>query len=214
MIWDLPTRLFHWGFATSIIGAYISGERGGVDAHELFGLAALGLVIFRLIWGFIGHPTARFSRFVHPPRDILAYLRELPKRRETPHIGHNPLGALAVIALLALMGIMALTGLWTGDDILYEGPLTVLMPSVFADWAGLAGKWHQLLHVLILPLVALHLAALIVHRLWLREKLVTRMITGGIAGPPTAPARTWVGLVLLVICVGASMSLSLATPSY
>ena len=64
MVWDLPTRLFHWGFVISIVGSYISGERGALEAHELFGMAACGLLVFRLIWGFVGHETARFKNFL------------------------------------------------------------------------------------------------------------------------------------------------------
>jgi cytochrome b len=224
MVWDLPTRLFHWGFAVSIIGAYISGERGAIEAHELFGLAACGLLAFRLIWGFVGHETARFKNFLRGPKIIWAYLKDILARRAKPHIGHNPLGALAVMALLGLMGAMSITGLWTGDDILYEAPLTPLAPAL----ADPMGAWHQRLHVLVIPLVALHVLAILAHRLWLKEKLVSRMITGRmITGgdgtvPPhqttepqtTEPQTTKAGLTLLVLCVGGALSLSLLTPSY
>ena len=210
MVWDLPTRLFHWGFVVSIVGAYISGERGAIDAHEYFGLAACGLLVFRLIWGFVGHETARFKNFIKSPRLIFAYLTEILGRQTTPHAGHNPLGALAVIALLGLMGAMSVTGLWTGDDILYEAPLTTLAP----DLAAPMGAWHQRLHVLVIPLVALHGLALLVHRLWLGEKLVSRMVSGGDTGTLPAPKRTKAGLALLSLCVGGALSLSLLTPSY
>jgi cytochrome b len=210
MVWDLPTRLFHWGFVVSIVGAYISGERGAIDAHEYFGLAACGLLVFRLIWGFVGHETARFKNFLKSPRLIFAYLTEILRRQTTPHAGHNPLGALAVIALLGLMGAMSVTGLWTGDDILYEAPLTTLAP----DLAAPMGAWHQRLHVLVIPLVALHGLALLVHRLWLGEKLVSRMVSGGDTGTLPAPKRTKAGLALLSLCVGGALSLSLLTPSY
>jgi cytochrome b len=210
MVWDLPTRLFHWGFVVSIVGTYISGERGAIDAHEYFGLAACGLLVFRLIWGFVGHETARFKNFIKSPRLIFAYLTEILRRQTTPHAGHNPLGALAVIALLGLMGAMSVTGLWTGDDILYEAPLTTLAP----DLAAPMGAWHQRLHVLVIPLVALHGLALLVHRLWLGEKLVSRMVSGGDTGTLPAPKRTKAGLALLSLCVGGALSLSLLTPSY
>ena len=210
MVWDLPTRLFHWGFVVSIVGAYISGELGAIDAHEYFGLAACGLLVFRLIWGFVGHETARFKNFIKSPRLIFAYLTEILRRQTTPHAGHNPLGALAVIALLGLMGAMSVTGLWTGDDILYEAPLTTLAP----DLAAPMGAWHQRLHVLVIPLVALHGLALLVHRLWLGEKLVSRMVSGGDTGTLPAPKRTKAGLALLSLCVGGALSLSLLTPSY
>ena len=210
MIWDLPTRLFHWSFVICIIGAFLTGREGNLFWHEIFGLAALGLFIFRIIWGFVGHASARFANFVVGPRHIWQYLAGLRHRRDDPYPGHNPLGALSVLALLALMGTLGLTGLWTGDDILYEGPLTFLAPN----WAGVAGRWHILLQQLILPLVGLHLAALLAHHFFLRERLVRRMITGGKDDTAAKPTRTRLGLALLAICVGGALSLATLTPNY
>ncbi len=212
MVWDLPTRLFHWGFVITIVGSYISGELGALAAHELFGLAACGLLVFRLIWGFVGHETARFKNFLRGPKIILIYLKDFLARTASLQPGHNPLGALSVIALLFLMGAMSLTGLWTGDDILYEAPLTSLVPEL----AEPMGAWHQRLHVLIIPMVALHISALLIHRLWLKEKLVTRMVTGGASENTVQPSasRTQAGVTLLALCVVGSLSLSLLTPSY
>lgn len=214
MVWDLPTRLFHWSFVVSIIGAYISGERGSVDAHELFGLAAFGLLVFRIIWGIVGYETARFSHFMRGPRAIWHYVKTIISRNAKRHQGHNPLGALAVITLLALMGAMAVTGLWTGDEILYEAPLTALAPDLVAPM----GAWHQRLHILVIPLVALHVLALLAHRLWLGEKLVTRMVVGKNAESDTQKRpqkkQTFYGLLLLGLCVGGALSLALITPSY
>jgi len=218
MVWDLPTRLFHWSFVVSIIGAYVSGENDATAAHEYFGLAAFGLLVFRLIWGFIGHETARFISFIKPLGLIVGYLVALVKRTAPHYAGHNPAGGLAVIALLSIMAAMAVTGLWTGDDILYEGPLTAWAPELFVDWAPMMGNWHEELHILVIPIVALHVLAIIVHRLWLREKLVSRMISGRDfeADPPSPidPRRTRLGLVLLAVCLAGSLSLSLLTPSY
>lgn len=210
MIWDLPTRLFHWSFVICIIGAFLTGREGNLFWHEIFGLAALGLFVFRIIWGFVGHASARFANFVVGPRHIWQYLTDLRHRRDDPYPGHNPLGALSVLALLALMGTLGLTGLWTGDDILYEGPLTFLAPN----WAGVAGRWHILLQQLILPLVGLHLAALLAHNFFLRERLVRRMITGGKDDTAAKPTRTRLGLALLAICVGGALSLATLTPNY
>ena len=171
MVWDLPTRLFHWSFAISIVGAFLTGREGNLFWHELFGLAALGLFVFRIIWGVIGHESARFKTFIVGPKKIWVYLTGLTRRRNQPTPGHNPLGALSVLALLGLMGTLGVTGLWTGDDILYEGPLSFLAP----DWAGFAGRWHVSLQELILPLVGLHLAALLIHRVFLKERLNTEL---------------------------------------
>ena len=210
MVWDLPTRLFHWSFVISIVGAFLTGREGNLFWHEIFGLAALGLFVFRIIWGVIGHETARFKTFIVGPHQIWTYLTSLAHRRNRPAPGHNPLGALSVLALLGLMGTLSVTGLWTGDDILYEGPLTFLAP----DWAGFAGRWHVLLQQLILPLVGLHLAALVAHRVFLKERLVQRMLSGGSDEAAHKPTRTRLGLVLLVACVGAALSLAALTPNY
>jgi cytochrome b len=217
MVWDLPTRLFHWGFVISIIGAYVSGENGLTTAHEYFGLAALGLLVFRFIWGFIGHETARFATLVKPLSEIVAYAGSIVKRRAAHYAGHNPLGGLSIIAMLLVMGAMALTGLWTGDDVLYEAPLTVL--NIMPEWAQQAGAWHESLHIVIIPLVALHLLAIMLHRLLLGEKLVSRMITGrdfhtANAARAPNPRRTKFGLALLALCVCAALSLAQVTPSY
>ena len=109
---------------------------------------------------------------------------------------------------------MSVTGLWTGDDILYEAPLSMAFPELAEKWVGPMGAWHQRLHVLVIPLVALHVLALLAHRLWLGEKLVTRMITGGQSDSLPSPKRTKAGLALLSLCVGGALSLSLLTPSY
>lgn len=213
MVWDLPTRLFHWSFGICIIGAYVSGERGAVTAHEYFGLAAFGLFIFRLIWGFVGHETARFSHFLPMPAVLWDYVTSLTTRpKNKPVAGHNPTGAVATLALLTIMGGMGLTGLWTGDDVLYDAPLTAagLAPQL----AGPMGAWHQSLHVVVIPLIALHVLAIAVHRFWLGEKLLARMINGGKTGQLPDPRRTRRGLILLAICVGGSLSLSWLTPNF
>ena len=213
MVWDLPTRLFHWGFVASIAGAYISGDRGAVDWHEMFGLSALGLIVFRLIWGFIGHETARFKTFLPAPTTLFAYLKNMALRQtQGASIGHNPAGAMAVISLLLLMGTMAVTGLWTGDDIVYDAPLTAA--GFFPQWASPMAVLHEQTHIFILPLIALHIGAIIAHRLWLGEKLVSRMVTGGQGPAVPDKARTRLGLVLLSVCVGGALCLSALTPAY
>jgi cytochrome b len=102
-IWDLPTRLFHWALVACIIGAFVTVKLGGLymDWHARFGAAILGLIVFRLIWGFVGPRYARFTQFVRGPRAILAYLRGA-----AAPAGHNPLGALSVIALIAVIGVI------------------------------------------------------------------------------------------------------------
>ena len=143
---------------------------------------------------------------------IAAYIRAIFRRATPPFIGHNPLGGLAVIALLALMGGMAVTGLWTGDDILYEhhGRAGV---TALCRLAGLPVAGTARLHDFILPLVTLHVSAIIFHRFWLGEKLAARMVTGGIGGQMPARRRSLFGLALLALCLTGALSLSLLTPT-
>ena len=152
-IWDLPTRVFHWLLAACVIGAFVTIKAGGLwtEYHMLFGYAVLGLILFRIVWGFVGSSHARFARFVRGPRTIAAYLRGTMPR--TP--GHNPLGALSVIAMILLLGYQAVTGLFANDDIFTEGPLAGLVGKDLSD--RLTGL-HKLDELPILILVGLHVS--------------------------------------------------------
>ncbi|KOF52747.1 MULTISPECIES: cytochrome b/b6 domain-containing protein [unclassified Achromobacter] len=204
-IWDLPTRLFHWTFAFCVIGAFVSVKLGGLymDWHVRFGCAALGLVIFRLAWGFIGPRYARFSQFVRGPSAVAAYLRGA-----AAPAGHNPLGALSVLALLLVVGLQAASGLFATDDIMTQGPL---YGYVSESVAGALTSWHKLNEWIIIALVALHLLAIAWYALVRRKRIVGPMITGN-ADPRDLPAGTppaddgpavWLRALLLGACVWA-----------
>ncbi len=187
-VWDLPTRLFHWLLAICVTGAYITIKLGGLwtDYHMLFGYATLGLILFRIIWGFVGTEHARFRNFVRGPRAIVAYLRG-----QTPYpAGHNPLGALSVVAMLALFGYQAVTGLFSNDDIASEGPLA---SRVSQDLSDTISGLHKLDEWPILILVGLHVAAILWYRLVKKQKLIRPMITGDAhiedLAPDSAPAN-------------------------
>lgn len=194
-VWDLPIRLFHWLLVASIAFAYISGQLGGnlIDWHARAGFFIVGLVVFRLVWGVVGTPTARFATFVRGPAAIAAYLRG-----EWRGIGHNPLGALSVLGLLALVGAQAATGLFTNDDIAFQGP--------FADWVGkeLSDRfhgWHALLQNGLQALIGVHVAAIVFYARVKKENLVKPMITGWTEAPATTtPAsRRGGGVVAFVV---------------
>jgi len=178
-VWDLPIRLFHWLLVASIAFAYVSGTLGGnlIDWHGRAGFFIIGLVVFRIVWGFIGTATARFTSFVRGPGAIRAYLRG-----EWRGIGHNPIGALSVLALLGLIAAQAATGLFTNDDIAYQGP--------FADWVGkdLSDRfhtWHAWLQNGLLALIALHVGAIVFYLHVKKENLVKPMLTGWTTSDPT-----------------------------
>lgn len=197
-VWDLPVRLFHWLLVASVVFAYVSGKLGGnlIDWHGRAGFLIVGLVVFRILWGFVGTPTARFATFVRGPAAIRAYLKG-----EWRGVGHNPVGAFSVLALLALVGAQAATGLFTNDDIAYQGP--------FADWAGKElsdsfHSWHAWLQNGLLALVVLHVAAIAFYLRVKKQNLVKPMITGWTDDQPapraTEPApRKGGGLVAFIV---------------
>ncbi|EKE75045.1 cytochrome b/b6 domain-containing protein [Oceanibaculum indicum] len=211
LVWDIPTRLFHWLLAGAIVGAYWTGEFGGFDKtwHMRFGYAVLALVIFRILWGLFGSRTARFASFLRGPAAVLAYLRTLTAPKAHPTDTHNPLGALSVIALLLAALAQAGSGLFASDDILTEGPLNGLFSGAVDS---IANRTHAIAVWFLIALVVLHLAAIAYYRLYKRENLVTAMVTGHRDLPPglgmdvggmERPASLWLAGLFAVISAGA-----------
>ena len=201
-VWDLPTRIFHWSLVLLVVGSFTSGKIGGNAMlwHGTFGVAILGLLSFRLVWGLIGSTYARFFTFVRGPRAIIAYLRG-----EWRGLGHNPLGALSVVALLAVLSFQALSGLVSNDDIAFNGPLYPLVSKAYSDWmTGL----HRRSELVILVLVFLHVGAIIYYLRVKKQNLVRPMITG-LTRTTDADARPATGggplafLVAVVIALAA-----------
>lgn len=172
-VWDLPTRIFHWSLAISVFAAFISVKIGGnaMVWHSRFGMAVLALLLFRLVWGFIGPEHARFRSFLRGPAAILAQVRG----KSPSVVGHAPLGALSVMALIGLFTVQSTLGLFTTDEIAFDGPL---VKHVSSDVVSFATKWHQLTEWALIGLVVLHIGAVIVHRVVHRHDLVTPMLTG------------------------------------
>jgi cytochrome b len=193
-VWDLPTRLFHWGLAILVVASIISGKIGGnlIDWHGKFGLAILGLLTFRIIWGLVGSTYARFASFFPTPGRIRAYFRG-----EWKEPGHNPLGALSVFALLGLLALQVATGLPGNDDIAFRGPLFDLVGKAFSDrMTGI----HKLSINLLFALIALHVAAIMFYARVRKDNLVKPMITGWKEHPQGRPA-TGGSIVALVIAL-------------
>ncbi|MDQ5942500.1 MAG: hypothetical protein QG572_1315 [Pseudomonadota bacterium] len=193
-VWDLPTRLFHWGLAILVAASIISGKIGGnlIDWHGKFGLAILGLLTFRIIWGLVGSTYARFASFFPTPGRIRAYFRG-----EWKEPGHNPLGALSVFALLGLLALQVATGLPGNDDIAFRGPLFDLVGKALSDrMTGI----HKLSINLLFALIALHVAAIMFYARVRKDNLVKPMITGWKEHPQGRPASGG-SIVALVIAL-------------
>lgn len=198
-LWDAPTRLFHWSLVALFGVMWWSGETGGdaLRLHLLAGYGIAGLLLFRLLWGVLGSDTARFARFVRGPGAMLAYLRgSLPEHRIP---GHNPLGALMVLALLGLLGFQVGSGLFATDvdSFLWDGPLAKLINS---DLSEAITGWHKTSFNLLLAAVGLHLSAIVFYRLIKRRNLVAAMLSGWqtYAGQP--PELRFASWKLAVLC--------------
>ena len=208
-IWDLPTRLFHGLLAACVIGSLISVQIGGnaIAWHFRFGYAILALVLFRLVWGWVGPRYARFASFPPNPAAALASLRGAPH----DGAGHNPLGAFSVYALLAALAFQAASGLFANDSIMWDGPLKNLVSSEASDRIT---TLHRLNRYLLLGLIALHLAAIAWHALRRRERLVRPMIEGdriypeGAALPPPARDDARVRLTAAALIVGCAAAVA------
>ena len=172
-IWDLPTRLFHWLLVLCIAGAVICVNIGGnlMQWHAYFGYSALSLVLFRVLWGFIGAVHSRFTTFVPSPQRLIAFL----SGKEGSGLGHNPLGSLSVIALLLVVGIQASTGLFTDDDIAFQGPLAKYVPNATVS---LISSIHALNSNILFGLIGLHLLAIAYYQWVKREPILMPMIQG------------------------------------
>ena len=191
---DLPTRLFHWSLVVLVVALIISGKIGGnlIDWHGKFGLAILGLLTFRIIWGLVGSTYARFASFFPTPGRIRAYLRG-----EWKEPGHNPLGALSVFALLGLLALQVATGLPGNDDIAFRGPLFDIVGKALSDrMTGI----HKLSINLLFALIALHVAAIMFYARVRKDNLVKPMITGWKEHPQGRPA-TGGSIVALLIAL-------------
>jgi len=171
-LWDLPTRITHWSLVVAFSTAFISGQLGGdwMPLHGQAGLAIVGLLVFRVVWGFIGSTYARFGQFVPGPRRVLDYLQG-----RCQGAGHNPLGAFSVLGLLALLGLQVGTGLFTNDEIAFTGPLAPLVDEALS--IRITGFHHQLANW-VLGLVIVHVVAIVFYTLVKKDQLVPPMVTG------------------------------------
>lgn len=203
-IWDLPTRLFHWALMLCVVGLVVSGKISGMalDVHAVLGYTVLCLLLFRLLWGVVGGRWSRFVQFVPSPARLRAYV----SGRYASPAGHNPLGALSVLAMLAVLAFQVGSGLViNNEDNGFSGPLYASAPGWLSD---LAGRYHKDLgQWLLLTLVALHLLALVWHSWRHNPKIVHAMVTGDqevaedLEPSHDSFAKRLLGLVIWSVCV-------------
>ena len=206
LIWDLPTRLFHWLLVAGIVFMWYSAEVSDslMEWHSTIGQALLVLMLFRIVWGFVGSDTARFSHFVRSPAAVLAYAKTVFSSKPSMHHGHNPLGGWMVVAIIVVVTLQAVTGLFASDDIMVEGPLYGLVSGDTSE--KLTGLHHLLFNVLML-LIIMHVAAIVFYKYFKNSNLIPAIVFGS-ADLEERDVKVvrfkplWLALVLLLVVAG------------
>ena len=210
-VWDLPTRAFHWVLAACVLASLSSAWIGGnaMVWHLRFGYVAFALLLFRLLWGFVGGHWSRFANFAYSPVTSLRYLRGQSRPDEHHQVGHNPLGAFSVFGLLLLLAAQVGTGLFADDEIASTGPLAKFVSGstslALTRWHKGFGQW------LIIAMVALHVGAIVFYLLRKKHNLVKPMISGDKSLPAAVPqaldnGRTRALALVLVALCGAGVA--------
>ncbi|MEO7334946.1 MAG: cytochrome b/b6 domain-containing protein [Caldimonas sp.] len=207
-VWDLPTRTFHWVLAVCVFCSLGSAWIGGnaMVWHLRFGTLVFALVLFRLLWGFLGGRWSRFTSFAYAPATSLRYLRGQSRRDEWHDVGHSPLGSWSVFALLGILALQVACGLFADDEIATTGPLNKFVSgktaTLLTRWHTTAGQWA------IIALIVLHVGAVLFYLLRQRKNLIGPMVSGDkalaadVPGSIDTPASRLMALALFVTVGG------------
>ena len=208
LVWDVPTRLFHWTLVFLVALAWVTGDAEGTmfAVHKLAGYGVAVLLAFRVIWGFAGSRHSRFSEFVRPWPEVLAHIKGMFSLWPARTLGHNPLGGWMALVLLLVLAAQVSTGLFASDDGL-GGPLAGALSS---GTAHAIAELHEGFSGALLGLIGLHVVGVLVESLLTRDNLVRAMITGrkavtpgeAEAGQSAAVAPGWLAALVLATASG------------
>jgi cytochrome b len=187
-VWDLPTRLFHWALLLCIVGLFITVNVGGnwMQWHFRCGYAVFTLLMFRIVWGFVGGRWSRFASFIYAPSALVAYIKGQGKPEHS--VGHNPMGAGSVFALLGFLALQVASGLFSDDDIAYQGPLAKFISN--ARISTLTWYHKEVGSKVLVALIVLHIAAILFYLYKKKENLIRPMLDGDKqVAQPVLPSR-------------------------
>ena len=170
MIWDLNIRIFHLMLIITIIISIISGKFSYFYIHEISGMTLFFLILFRIYWGFFGGYYSKFKNFNLNKNSLFNYF----KNKEKKYFGHNPLGSLSIFSIFVLILLTSLSGMFSSDDIFYDGPFVKLAPQLVENFTNI----HDILHYFLYLLIILHLSAVSYYQFFLKEKIINQMIDG------------------------------------
>lgn len=205
-VWDWPVRIIHWYFPIAIAFMWWSGEEGKMQWHSWVGYSLLVAAATRLLWGLVGSYHARFTTFLRGPSAVLAYLRG----QRFDGVGHNPVGGWSTLLLLSLVFTQALSGLFSADDILFEGPFAYWA----GDWSDALTEWHEVNWGILQVLIAVHLGAIAFYQRVKKQAMVQTMWFGRSEGRRSeAPPRpAWLALLIALVLAGVLLGLISVAP--
>ena len=169
-VWDLSLRLFHFILIFLIIGSYVSAKFDMLNIHQYFGVSLLGLIFFRILWGFIGTNYSRFASF---NISLKGALTQFSKQSQNISI-RTPLGSFSTLSFIIVLLVLAISGLFSSDDVLYDAPLAYLVPRYVYFWTDI----HNLFHFILYFLVGIHILAIIHYQVIKKHKIIERMVDG------------------------------------
>lgn len=217
LVWDLPLRVFHWLLVISLIASWVTAKLG-IDwrqVHMWLGYWMMGLIIFRVLWGFVGPRHARFASFLPTPARLWRYTIASIKGTAVETVGHNPLGSLMVVLMLLLLSFQVGTGLFSTDDIIWTGPWN---PAVSSATARYLTRLHHFNFSLIEAAIALHLIAIAFHWLVKKHNLVIPMVIGKKEASLVPPgqeitsSRLWLAVIVIAVSAAAAYGIVAAAP--
>jgi len=208
-VWDLPVRLFHWLIVALVAAAYATWRLNWIVWHGWIGDLVLALVLFRLLWGFFGSETARFSHFLARPAIVFQHLKYVFLREPDRQVGHNPAGGWMVLLLLALLLAEALTGIYVANDIADVGPLTAVVPAAAANAVDAS---HAILWNVLLAAITAHVLAIAGYAAIKGQNLVRPLVTGKkvLPEPVIAPRMASLARAAAVLAGGAAAAILIA----
>ena len=156
-IWDLPLRLFHLSLILVVVGSILSAKLNMLDLHQYFGVALLGLIFFRILWGFFGTYYSRFTSF---NLSIVDALSQFSKTNNITSI-RTPIGCYSTIIIMMVLLSISISGLF-------------LTPNLTSDWTYI----HNILHYFLYILIGIHILAILYYQIVKKMKIIERVLDG------------------------------------
>lgn len=187
LVWDVPTRVFHWLLVLCFAGAWLTSESERLQMiHYAFGYSAVALVLFRLVWGFVGTKYARFTQFLRGPNEMAGHIKSVLSSHQHSSPGHNPVGGIVMVGLMLIILLIGLTGYWSVKEFL-------------GDFMSEA---HEAIASIALGLAILHIAAAVIMSLLQKENLIRAMVNGKKQGLPEQAIRFPQYLIGFLLALG------------